>query len=127
MESKRAQLVHIPTMVMDQRTSAMFRFPRDDRLFGKAASGLTLQKFPDIRYALANWSILFDAQYLAHHDIRFDPSQRMFEDHLFILNLILFLIALFSILDWRLSFWMLVSDRGFLLNFLPFHPFVFSI
>ncbi|NQX94419.1 MAG: glycosyltransferase family 2 protein, partial [Erythrobacter sp.] len=86
MEREAADLVHIPTMVMNHRTSTMFRFPRDDRLFGKAAKDLSSGTFPDIRYALANWSFLFDADYLARNAIAFDPEQRMFEDHLFILN-----------------------------------------
>jgi len=86
MQRKRAELVHVPTTVMAQKNSALFRFPRDDRLFGRAATGLSPETFPEIRYAVANWSFLFDANYLAAHSIAFDPAQRMFEDHLFILG-----------------------------------------
>jgi len=85
-QREHAELVHIPTVVMAQKTSALFRFARDDRLFSQAATGLSPATFPEIRYALANWSFLFDAGYLAAHSIAFDPAQRMFEDHLFILG-----------------------------------------
>jgi len=81
-----AELVHVPTMAMAHKTSAMFRFPRDDRLFAKPAARLSVETCPEIRFAIASWSFLFDAQYLADHAIAFDPGQRMFEDHLFILG-----------------------------------------
>ena len=81
-----AQLVHIPTMAMAYKTSAMSRFPRDDRLFAKPAARLSVDCCPEIRFAIASWSFLFDARYLADHAIGFDPEQRMFEDHLFILG-----------------------------------------
>ncbi|MEM7702010.1 MAG: glycosyltransferase family 2 protein [Pseudomonadota bacterium] len=81
-----AELVHIPTMAMAHQTSAMFRFPRDDRLFAKPAARLSVETCPEIRFAIASWSFLFNAQYLSDHAIGFDPEQRMFEDHLFILG-----------------------------------------
>lgn len=81
-----AELVHIPTMAMAHKTSAMYRFPRDDRLFAKPAARLSPESCPEIRFAIASWSFLFNARYLADHAIGFDPEQRMFEDHLFILG-----------------------------------------
>lgn len=81
-----ADMTHMPTMMLKQDSAVIEKFPRDRALFGQRRSGLTVDEFPQLRYAAAGWSFLFNRQFIQEQNIRFDPIQRKFEDHLFILK-----------------------------------------
>ena len=83
-----ADLVHLPSLVYEPASGVYWKYYRDAALFGQRVRRTDVRKMPALRYAAANWSFLCSRTLMERAEIRFDPEQRVAEDHLFLIQLL---------------------------------------
>ena len=84
--STEAEIVHLPSLIYEPSSGAWWKHFRDETYFGRRKRHATLRDLPELRYAVANWSLLYDRDLLLRENVRFDPEQRVAEDHLFLIE-----------------------------------------
>lgn len=82
----KAEVLHLPSFVEAPDAGIFYNHYRDSGLFGRRSFSSNIDDCPELRYAVANWSFMFSTKFLVENGIKFDPKQRVAEDHLFIIQ-----------------------------------------
>lgn len=85
-EESGADLTHAPSLVGDPGAARPAIFGRDRPYFQTRRAGVTLSEAPEAQMILSCWNSVYRREFLNAKYIRFDETQRRFEDRLFVLE-----------------------------------------